>query len=79
MRFILAFLFAVKPQGLWIYIFQKGGNRMNRNHARHYRKRRGDTVKRLILRKEAQKCAKYPLRAAYGNAVLLKRSRNRGA
>jgi len=52
---------------------------MNRKPARHYRNRRGAAVKRLRLRKEAQKCAKYPLQTAYGNTVLLRKSRNRGA
>lgn len=57
----------------------KGGNRMNRKPKRRFRKRRDAGLRQRILRKEAQRRAKYPLRIAYGNAAALRRSRNRGA
>lgn len=52
---------------------------MNKKPKRRFRKRRDAGLRQQILRKEAQRRAKYPFRTAYGDAVMLRRSRNRGA
>ena len=52
---------------------------MNRKPRRRFRKRRDAGLRPQIFRKEEQRKAKYPLHTAYGNTVLVRRSRNRGA
>lgn len=52
---------------------------MNRRPKRRFRKGGNAGLRQQILRKEARKKAKYPIRTPYGNTVLVRRSRNRGA
>lgn len=51
---------------------------MSRRPKRRFQKRRGAVIRQQILRKEAKRMVKYPLRTGYGNTVLI-RSRKRGA
>lgn len=52
---------------------------MNRRPKRRYRKRGNAGLRQQILRKEEKKKTKYPLHTPYGNTVLIRRSRSRGA
>ncbi len=79
MVFIPAFFICRKAGRLMDKSKKKGGNRMNRKPKRHFRKRRDAGFKQQILRKEEKRMEKYPLHLAYGNAVTIRRSRNRGA
>ncbi len=79
MVFIPAFFIGRNAGRLMDKFKKKGGNRMNRRPKRRFRKRRDAGLRQQILRKEAKRETKYPLRTPYGNTVLIRRSRNRGA
>ncbi len=70
---VLAFFMPKKLCAFGIY-FKKGGNRMKRRTHRHSRKRasRPAVVKQQIMRKEAQKLAKYPLKPVYAHPIRIK-------
>ena len=77
---VLAFFMPKKPCAFGIY-FKKGGIRMKRRTYRHLRKRMSKPAvrKQQIMRKEAKKLAKYPLKTAYIHPARLKQARKRGA
>lgn len=52
---------------------------MSNKPKRRFRGKKNAKMKQQILRKERQRATKYPLRAKYRQAALLKRSRERGA
>lgn len=52
---------------------------MTKKGKRRFKKKRNAELKQTLLRKEAQKNTKYPIRSNYKNVIVIKQNRNRGA